>query len=272
MKKTRWRAAAAFLLAAFLTAGCADSKEKYEFREAGIAQLDAGNYEEAIASFEEAIAHSNGLVGDFEIDVLKYRAEAEYKSGDPAASAYTYDVLCQAEEERPEYRIRSCMMNSLAGKVDLAMEDYEKILALEAKAVEKANSPVKQEAESDDSFGELEEAIAALGQALIEAERYDDAVALCESRTAVGAGSAELYNQLGLALMNLGQYDQALEYLERGIQSGDEAVMPKLLYNQAAVYEKKLDFARALELLEEYASQYGTTPEVEKELAFLRTR
>ncbi len=212
------------MLAAVLTAGCADSKEKYEFRETGIAQLDAGNYEEAIASFEEAIAHSDGLVGDFEIDVLKYRAEAEYKSADYAASAYTYDVLCQVEEERPEYRIRSCIMNSLAGSVDQAMEDYEKILTMEAEA-QKKTVQVKSEEAAYDRFSELPEAIASLGQALIEAERYDDAVALCESRTSVGAGSAELYNQLGLALMNLGQYDQALEYLERGIQSGDEAVI-----------------------------------------------
>ncbi len=263
MRKNHLGFAAALFFTAVLAVGCGESKEKYELREAGIEQLDAGNYEEAIAVFEEAIEKSDGLVGEFEIDVLKYRAEAEYKAGDYDASAYTYDVLCQVDEERPEYRIRSCMLNSKAGAVEKALEDYDKVQAMKSE---------KQYQDTPEAFSEFSDAILSLGQAFIEAERYDEAVALCEEQTAVGGGSGELYNQLGLALMNLGQYDQALEYLERGIRSGDEAVMQKLLYNQAAVYEKKLDFASALTVLEDYAARYGTTPEIEKELAFLRTR
>lgn len=254
MRKKTYVPAAFFLAAAILAGGCSDSKERYAFRETGIEQLNAGEYDAAIQSFEQAIASSNGLVGEFELDVLKYRAEAEYKAGDFAASAYTYDVLCQVDEERPEYRIRSCIMNSRAGEVDKALEDYEKAAAGTA------------------GMEELESAILSLGQALIDAGRYDEAVTLCEGAAASGWGSAELYNQLGLGQMELGNYDAALEYLERGIHMGDEAVMPQLLYNQAAAYEKKLDFASALTVLEDYVSRFGSTPEVEKEIAFLKTR
>ena len=38
-----------------------------------------------------------------ELDILKYRAEAEYKIGDYRAAAHTYDVLSQVDGEKPEY-------------------------------------------------------------------------------------------------------------------------------------------------------------------------
>ena len=37
-------------------------------------------------------------------------------------------------------------------------------------------------------------------------------------------------------------------------------------------YEKKLDFTRALEILRQYAAAYGGTPEIEKEIEFLKSR
>ena len=74
---------AALLLGVSLAAGCQGTDPAREqFRLDGIAQMEQGDYEGAIASFDEAIAHSDGRVGDFELDVLKYRGEAEYKLGD----------------------------------------------------------------------------------------------------------------------------------------------------------------------------------------------
>lgn len=56
------------------------------------------------------------------------------------------------------------------------------------------------------------------------------------------------------------------------MKSGDAEAKGELLYNQAVVYEKKQDFAKALELLLQYSAEFGTNPEVEREIAFLRTR
>ena len=85
---------AALLLGVSLAAGCRGTDPAREqFRLDGIAQMEQGDYEGAIASFDEAIAHSDGRVGDFELDVLKYGGEAECKLGDYPAAAHTYDVL-----------------------------------------------------------------------------------------------------------------------------------------------------------------------------------
>ena len=76
----------------------------------------------------------------------------------------------------------------------------------------------------------------------------------------------------GITQLEAGDYDKALEYLKQGIQTGDAQAMESLLRNQAAVYEKKLDFAGALSVLEQYAAAYGATPEIQKEIDFLKTR
>ena len=121
--------AAALFLTALLASGCQGGKEKYAFRETGISQMDAGDYEGAIQSFEQALEHSDGFVGEFELDVLKYRAEAEYALADYAASAHTYDILVQADGERPEYLNRGCVMHALAGDTEAALACYEKAFA-----------------------------------------------------------------------------------------------------------------------------------------------
>lgn len=248
------KTAGVLLITAVLLTGCQGSKEKYTFRETGIEQLNAGQYDEAVQSFDQALEHSDGTVGVFELDVLKYRAEAEYEAGDYDASAHTYGILMQVEEEKPEYLARRCILSIKAGKPDQAAEDYQKLY------------------EQNPGVTVTEPVLLALGQAYSEAERFDEAMALYQTAAADGLQSSELYNRMGLCEMDAGDYDQALDYFDQGIQAGAEGVQPKLLYNKAAAYEQKLDFEKALELLESYVDRYGSTEEVEKEIAFLKTR
>lgn len=238
-----------------LAVGCGSSeKEKLAFRDAGISQMDAGEYEAALQSFQQALEASDGLVGAFELDVLKYRAEAQMRTGAYGASAHTYSVLSQVDEERPEYRTREFIMYVMADQLDAALETYEKAYELDA------------------AGEEFTQGFLLLGERLQEAGRAEEAMAIYETAVNDGSQSGELYNRMALCEIEAGEYDQALAYLEQGMAADDAQARAKLLYNQVVVYEQKLDFAKALVLLEQYAAEFGTTPEVEKELAFLRTR
>ena len=74
---------AAAVLSLGILSGCGtESKEAKEARMTGIEQLNAGNYQDAIDSFGKALDESDGIVNSFELDVLKYRGEAEYKLAD----------------------------------------------------------------------------------------------------------------------------------------------------------------------------------------------
>lgn len=253
-KTTVGKLTGAWLLAAVFITGCQNNSEKYAFRETGIEQLNAGNYPEAIQSFEQALEHSDGLVGIFELDVLKYRAEAEYRAGDYEAAAHTYVILMQVDEERPEYLNMRCMLLIQSGQLDQALEDYQKSYTLNP------GNPL------------IEGTLLSLGDALTGAGRFEEAIGLYQQAAGDGLKSSELYNRMGLCEMEAGNYDQALQYFDQGIQIGEEEVLPRLYFNQAAVYEQKLEFSKALELFEQYVQNYGSSPEVEKEIAFLKTR
>ena len=242
------------IAAVLVLSGCG-SKEKYDLRENGILRMNAGNYPAAVQLFDEALKKSDGKVGDFEIDVLKYRAEAEYRMGDYSAAAETYDTLWQADgdKEKTEYLSRCCAMLVLAGQLDEAKEQYQTLYS--------AGQP-------DEDTVDL---LLALGSALREADRASDAAELFQQAVDDGVQNGELYNQLALNELEFEEYDQAMAFIEKGLAVGDGA-REKLLFNQAVVYEKKLDFAGALRTLQAYAAEFGSSEEVEKEIAFLKTR
>lgn len=242
------------LLSAFLITGCKGDEQKYTSRDTGIEQLNAGNYDVAIQAFDQALELSDGMVGTFELDVLKYRAEAEYNIEDYAAAAHTYGVLMQVEEKKPEYLNMQCLLYIKAGQLDQAVETYQTSYAL------------------NPGNAVTEPALLSLGQELTTADRFEEAMALYEQAVTDGLQSSELYNRMGMCEMEAGDCDKALEYFDQGAAIGDAEVLPKLLYNQAAAYEQKLDFTKALELLQSYVSTYGSNAEVEREIAFLKTR
>lgn len=278
---------AACCMSALLMTGCQSSKEKYTYRETGIQQLNAGSYEDAIQSFDQALDHSNGLVGTFEVDVLKYRAEAEYKAEDYGAAAHTYEVLVQVDQPLPEYLKMENILYIKGGELDKALAAYQAAYhpdAAEADGQSSSKSGSKSGSKDNDgkdndgrdngkTIDAVQESILlTLGQALTDADRFDDARTLYKQAIADGMSSGDLYNRMGLCEMEAGSLDQALEYFKKGEQLPDTGVRQKLLFNQAVVYEQKQEFAKARELLETYVSTYGSTPEVEKELEFLKTR
>ena len=80
------------------------------------------------------------------------------------------------------------------------------------------------------------------------------------------------FRETGISQMDAGDYEGALAYLEQGLAAGDAQARAELLYSQAVVYEHMLDFSSALRALETYEAEFGATPEIRKEIAFLKTR
>lgn len=247
--------AGAALISMSLITGCqGKSKERYTLRDTGIEQLNSEDYEGAIDSFGQALELSKGMVDDFELDVLKYRAEAEYKAGDYEAAAHSYGIMIQVDGEKPEYLNYRCLSLILAGQTDQALEDFTKSYAMDKQA------PGSKEA------------LLALGSALEEQGRHDDAIALYNSAVADGANNSELYNRMGLCMIDNEDYDQAISYFEKGISAGEGDALAELYFNQAVAYEYKGEFSKALELFEKYNSTYGPNEQADREIAFLKTR
>ncbi|MDO4295203.1 MAG: tetratricopeptide repeat protein [bacterium] len=272
--KKRKRIAALLLLCTLLTAsaGCTSKLSKQDYRMAGIEAMEAGSYEEAVTQFDEAIAHSNGFVGKFELDVLKYRGEAEFRMGDYASAAETYETLLEADGKRAEYWYALCMSEAKLGEVDAALAAFSSGQEMDAKA------------------SGADEALWILGDSLVEQQREEEALSLYEQVLASGEVSAALYNRLGLCYLEAAAYDRALECFTSGLEAvdaeenekvdrtGDETetegagLQQQLLFNQAVAYEFAGDFQTARERMEAYVAAYPEHEEAQKELTFLQTR
>ncbi|MEY8338825.1 tetratricopeptide repeat protein [Lachnospiraceae bacterium 62-35] len=260
MKQRKKMLAAVLAALTLALSACADRKEEEEYRMTAIHQLEAGNYEGAISTFDLALKEADGRVGAMELDILKYRGEAEYKAGDYAAAAHTWDVLLQVDKKQPEYLYARSMAKAGEGKTAEALADYQ--------------AASDMDVQMDREAAWRKEALIAVGRACQAAGEEEMASRLYENalKQGIGQESAEIWNTLALACMADGNYEEALPFLEQGIAVGDDAQMADLLYNQAVAYEYTGEFEKALQSFEIYQASYGPDEGVEKEIAFLRTR
>ncbi len=83
---------------------------------------------------------------------------------------------------------------------------------------------------------------------------------------------AEVYNQLGLCKLSIGEYSDALEVFEQGIALEDNTIMQSLKYNEMVTYEYLTDFKKATVLIEDYLKIYPDDEKALREYAFLKTR
>lgn len=265
MKKwNRWKYAMFFLaIPACLMAGCGEKKAAKEARLKGIEAMEAGNYEEAIRAFETSLEEADGIVNEFELDILQYRGEAEYRLGDYSAAAHTYGILAEVEEKQPEYLYYMAASIAMGGDFEAAKTAF---LAGEQRAEDQ-----KKAGESQEPAG-VQLALTALTAAARKAGDGEQAVEFCRQAIERGSSGPEIYNQMGLSLTEAGNYEEALTYFENGISLADQETAGKIRQNIGALYEKQGNFPEALAVFRECAAQNGMTPELEKEIAFLESR
>ena len=183
---------AAAVLSLGILSGCgAESKESKEARMTGIEQLNAGNYQDAIDSFGKALDESDGIVNSFELDVLKYRGEAEYKLADYKAAAQTYGILAEVDGGKAEYLYYKAASEAAAGQAEDA-GDSELAAQYCNQAIERGVSGPEiynQLAISEMEAGDYESAMS----------HYEEALSLADNETAlvIRQNIAVLYEKEG---------------------------------------------------------------------------
>lgn len=264
------------------------SSKKRQFRQDGIEKLDSGDYAGAIEAFDTALEKSGKKSETFNADVLRYRAEAEYKLRDYEAALHTYGLLAEMEPKTPLYQYAASMCYARLGDTDQAIASYEAGDALET--------------EKTAGTGRLE-ALTMAGGACVDAGEYEKAMSLYETALKEGIKHGQIYNQMGLCQMAEKDYQGALDSFEQGYEtfvtghnlgSGAEAaqaaaalaggedgqaapasdlsLLKELVYNRAVAYEYLSQYQKALELFEDYVNVFGSNEDAEHEIAFLKTR
>lgn len=136
MKKTKYIVILA-VLAAVLCTGCSNEREEdqRELRLKGITLMENGKYEEALEEFQGALDLSLGNVGETEMDICFYKAEAQYMLGDIEGAMATYTAIIDFNESAKAYFLRGNLYYSL-GDEENALKDYSAAIEKEKKNYE----------------------------------------------------------------------------------------------------------------------------------------
>ena len=243
-----------------LLTGCSHvTSEMKESRENGIALMESGDYEGAVAEFDSLIDQTT-RVTSFEIDVLKYRGEAEFMLGDYGAAAYTYDTLTKVDKPRAEYYYLGAVSLANSGDADGARNRLESGTSADAKH------------EAACVAAGIIIAVEALGAAYMTAGDETKADELYQTLVDEGFSSTEVYNRWMMAAMEKGNYEEALQHAEAGLALSDDRAKKEIAFNQAVCYEYLGQYEKALELFRSYEEQYGQDEKADHEIAFLVTR
>ena len=249
---------ASMLLSTSLLTACGGvTEEMLETRKSAIARMENGDYEGAVAAFNGLVEEAT-KVTEFELDILKYRAEAEFLLGDYGAAVHTYQTLIQVDEDavHPEYYYFSAVALAKDGQT--------------AEALEFLNAG--KEFDKEMSAAGFVEAMTALAEGYGESDQRDLAREMYQELIDGGHGSTEIYNHLMMMAMDEGDYEEALKIAAKGLILTDGLAVQKLRFNEAVCYEFMGDFTKALELFRAYAAEYGSDERVDHEIAFLETR
>ena len=85
--------------------------------------------------------------------------------------------------------------------------------------------------------------------------------------------NAEIYNQLGLCKLQIGQYTEAMDAFEKGLETENNvSVLQELKYNRIVACEYTGDFRKAAQMMNEYLTEYPDHQEAAREYTFLQSR
>lgn len=116
-----------------LCTGCTDREEnQLAFRQEGITHLENGDYEEAVEAFQNALDLSLGQVGDTEMDICFYKAEALYRLGDVQGTIDTYSAIIDYNQNAKAYFLRGNLYYSQNNE-ESALNDYAAAIENEKK-------------------------------------------------------------------------------------------------------------------------------------------
>ena len=129
--------AAMMAMVVFLCTGCSSEREEEQlsFRQEGITLMENGKYEEALEKFQSALDLSLGKVGETEMDICFYKAEAQYMLGNVEDAMATYTAIIDFNENAKAYFLRGNLYYSLDDEEN-ALKDYAAAIEQEKKDYE----------------------------------------------------------------------------------------------------------------------------------------
>lgn len=209
----------------------------------GIANIKKNEIDAAKEDFDQAVKKDPGYENC--IRIYEALAAASHKAD---GAAYLEQALNEEPETPEDYYYQGMIYYDL-GNSDKALESFKT-------AVDEGNTG----------------ASSMYAKVCIDAGKTDEARSVFDAMVKDGKNLAAAYNGLALCSISDGNYDDALSQIQKGLDQNDDTANEALLYNEAVVYEKKLDFETAKSKMESFLQKYPENEEAKREYKFLQTR
>lgn len=130
-RMTRFLLGGVMILSLLMSAcGSSGSEKMAEYKELGITQMESGDYESAVQSFQKALDQSLGSIGAEELDICYYKALALYKSGDADGAIEAYTALIDYDSKNWEVYYLRGNVYLAEGQEEEALADYAQAASL----------------------------------------------------------------------------------------------------------------------------------------------
>ena len=184
--------------------GCAENDDQKALlnRGRGIACLYQGDYQTAIKWFGDALNISSQN-NDIRIDTLYYKAEAEQKSGDYQAAVQSYGQIIDLKDDAGTRMLR--------GMAYMQLQDY-------ASAEKDLYAAIKQSRKSYAVYRTLYSALEAQG-------KDDEAKQILNDALQLSGSSGEDYYNRGMIYVDLQDYTNAVDMLNKSYDKGYKAAL-----------------------------------------------
>ena len=228
--------AAALCMTAFTGCGKSRSEQQAEYTDSGLEALANGDYENADSYFDKALDLAGMRVGEDEIKISYYKAEAQALSGDYEGALTTCDNLISYNEKDQNAYFLKGSIAYLSGDTDGAVTDY--------------NSAVSVSDQDYELCIHIYENLNARGDT-------DDALPYLNQALSFSGNSAEDCYQKGRIYLLLSKYDKAESLLNTAVDKGKDEAMIVL----SEVYSAEGDEEKAHDILTKYVDKGTATAE-----------
>jgi len=240
----------------------------------------------SIGAYKQAAETYTGIISRFgeEAQVLADRAYTYQKTGEYQKGLDDYDRAIALDSRNYDYYIRKyCLLKEL-GKSSEAEAVLGQAAQIEVKTKADKFNLAKihfYQGLHDQAFSELSESFANgfleayfyIGEIYYGRKDYSTARYYYEKYIEEGGVNVpEVYNQIASCLIKTEQYEQALPYLETGIEYAQDELRRIMLKNEIVVYEKMGDFEKALTKLQSYIASYPNDEAAKREKTFVASR
>ena len=243
-----------------LITGCENEREalQLKLREQGISYLQSGRYDKALTALQAALDESLGQIGELELDICYYKAEAQYMLGKTEDAIATYTAIIGYNNASKAYYLRGNLYYSM-GKEALALSDYASAIQYDGKADYELYIGIYDAMKDNGNMAGteyLEQACNIKGDTAYDKMQkgrirfmmggYSDAVTLLIE--AAESGEAESYYYLAEVYLATSKMTEALEALQAYIRS--DVTDAYRLYHIADAQMEKQNYDIAITCLE----------------------